>query len=850
MPHAGPQPEFDDIAAHAAGLAAPASTGQYDEMRVAAAGPLRAPWHAFFSTIGTTGLADLDRRATTVARQVSEDGVTYNVYSEEGGPQRPWPLEVLPFLISADEWAKIEAGLVQRARLLQAILADVYGSGALLRAGLLPPALVYGHPGYLRPLAGVAPAGSFLHIVAFDLARAADGRWWVVSQRTQAPSGVGYALQNRVLVARLFPDAFREMHIQRLASSYRRLLDTLLRQGGAIGTTGTPRVVLLTPGPYNETYFEHAYLARYLGIPLVEGGDLTVRDDQVFLKSLYGLERVHAILRRLDDDYCDPLELRPDSTLGIPGLLQAVRAGNVVMANALGSGFLESPAINGFLPAIAQYLLGSDLFLPSQDSWWCGEAAASVEAVKHLEKMVIKPTYGAEGGRGFESRIVANLSDAEHAQMRERIERDPDAVTLQSYVPLSQAPTWADGALIPRAAMVRTYAIADAAGGWHALPGGLTRIAARYRHGVSMQRGGSSADTWVQASGPIDTFSMLPEPLRPDDLAHKRRSVSSRAAENLFWMGRYSERSELSVRLARSVLMLLSDDADMTPALQQVLHRLCVRHGLVPDGVPTPAQSLAVFERTLLAGLMGGDDTFGLSFNLTSMVRAGAQIRDRLAAEHWRLLVGAADTLVVAAVRRSASGAWSSDQVLRVLTDLALRLAAITGAQTDRMTRDDGWRLLTVGRQVERLADLSYAMHTLLDSRAILDEDGFDLLLGLFDSRITYRALYQRRQEMPPLLDLLVQDSANPRAFACIVGVLRAELARVPSEQAAELVALLPSAEDWPLLATLCEIDEQGRSQNLLGFLTRLQDGAAELSNAVEKLFFSHTAETFRRVVS
>jgi uncharacterized alpha-E superfamily protein len=284
--------------------------------------------------------------------------------------------------------------------------------------------------------------------------------------------------------------------------------------------------------------------------------------------------------------------------------------------------------------------------------------------------------------------------------------------------------------------------------------------------------------------------------------------------------------------------------------LQQVLHRLCVRHGLVPDGVPTPAQSLAVFERTLLAGLMGGDDTFGLSFNLTSMVRAGAQIRDRLAAEHWRLLVGAADTLVVAAARRSASGAWSSDQVLRVLTDLALRLAAITGAQTDRMTRDDGWRLLTVGRQVERLADLSYAMHTLFDSSAIFDEDGFDLLLGLFDSRITYRALYQRRQELPPLLDLLVLDSANPRGFACIVGVLRAELARVPSEQSAELVALLPSVEDWPLLATLCEIDEQGRCQHLLGFLTQLQDGAAELSNAVEKLFFSHTAETFRRVVS
>jgi len=852
LPHAGHQPEPEDAAAHAARLAAPVGAGHFDELRGKASGDaaLRAPWRAFFSTIGEPGLADLDRRVATVARQVADDGVTYNVYSEEGGPQRPWPLEVLPFLIGADEWASIEAGVAQRARLLEAILADVYGPGELVRAGLLPPALVYGHPGYLRALADTTPAGSFLHIVAFDLARAADGRWWVVSQRTQAPSGLGYALQNRLIVARLFPDAFREMRVQRLATSYRRLLDTLLRQGAAIGATGTPRVVLLTPGPYNETYFEHAYLARYLGIPLVEGGDLTVREDRVFLKSLYGLERVHAILRRLDDDYCDPLELRPDSTLGIPGLLQAVRAGNVVMANALGSGFLESPAINGFLPAIARYVLGAELLMPSQDSWWCGEAAARASAVEHVEQMVVKPTYGSDVARGFESRIVANQSAAERAQMLERLDADPDAVTLQSYVPLSQTPTWTGGAFVPRAAMVRTYAIVDGAGGWHALPGGLTRIAARYRQGVSMQRGGSSADTWVQAAGAVDTFSMLPEALRPGDLAHKRRSVSSRAAENLFWMGRYAERSEVCVRLARSALTLLAEDADMSPALLGALHRLCVRHGLVPEGVPTPAQSLPVFERTLVARLAGGDDSFGLGFNLSALVRAGAQIRDRLAAEHWRLLIGAAQALDRAGSQQRANAVRSSDQVLRVLAELALRLAAITGAQTDRMTRDDGWRLLTIGRQIERLADLSDAMQTMFQANAIADDDGFDLLLGLFDSRITYRAHYQRRQETPPLLDLLVQDAANPRSFACVTGVLSAEVARLPGPEAGDLVRLLPQAEQWPDLADLCAVDDNGRFARLLDFTQRLQAGAAQASNTIEDLFFSHTIDTFRQVGS
>lgn len=850
MPHAGLRDDPGDVAEHAARVAAPARDGHYDELRGQPQGPLRAPWRSFFASIGEEGFADLDRRTETIVRQIHDDGVTYNVYSEEGGPQRPWPLEGLPFLISAAEWSTIESGLAQRAQLLQAILADVYGAGELLRAALLPPALVYGHPGYLRPLAGATPAGSFLHIVAFDLARAADGRWWVVSQRTQAPSGLGYALQNRLIVGKLFPDAFREMHVQRLAASYRRLLDTLLRQGAAVGASGAPRVVLLTPGPYNETYFEHAYLARYLGIALAEGGDLTVRDDQVFLKSLYGLERVHAILRRLDDDFCDPLELRPDSSLGVPGLLQAIRAGNVVVANALGSGFLESPAINGFLPAIARQLLGAELVLPSQDSWWCGERAARDAVAAKLDRMVVKPTFGSAGRRGFETHIVANLAEAQRRLMLARIDADPDSVTLQSYVPLSQTPTWKSGELVPRAAMVRTYAIVDAGGNWHALPGGLTRIAARDRQGVSMQRGGSSADTWVQAAGPVDDFSMLPEPLRPEDLANKRRSVSSRAAENLFWMGRYSERSEISVRLARAVLTLLAEDADMTPVLLAVLRQLCVRHGLVPEGAPTPVRSLKVFERTLIAALVRGKQEQGLSFHLSAMVRSGAQIRDRLAGEHWRLLLGAAEVVRNSAERRAQAGQLSTDRVLGMLADLALRLAAITGAQTDRMTRDDGWRLLTIGRQVERLADLAHAMHTVIEADAALDEDGFDLLLGLFDSRITYRAHYQRRQELPPLLDLLVLDAANPRAFACIVAVLRAEIARLPGADAQELLALLPAPGQWPSLADLCAVADSGGLASLLELTAQLSAQASDLSNAIEKRYFSHASDSFRRLGS
>ena len=828
-------------AGRVARLARAVPGGHYDELRLPGEG-LRPAWEEFFTHLGPTGFADLDRRAATVARQIRDDGVTYNVYSDEDGPQRAWSVELLPFIIPADEWTTIEAGVAQRARLLSAIMADVYGEQRLLHEGLLPPALVLGSPGYLRPLRDVRPPGEApLHIVAFDLARGPDGGWWVVSQRTQAPSGLGYLLQNRLIVSRLFPDAFREMRVQRLASSYRQLLDTLYtlcpRDGGS-----PPRIVLLTPGPYNETYFEHAYLARYLGTPLVEGSDLTVRNDQVFLKTLHGLERVHGILRRLDDDFCDPVELRPDSTLGVPGLLQACRAGQVVVANALGSGFLESPALNGFLPAIAERLLGEPPSIPSLPSWWCGEAAALAEVAPQLARKVVKPTHP---GAGFEPVISDKLGPDGLQRLRLRIEADPAAFTVQEYLPLSQAPTWRSGAVRPRGAMVRVFAVADGSGGWQTMPGALTRIAGRAQLVVSMQHGGSSMDTWVQTSGAVDTFSMLPHALRPRDLAGQRRPVTSRTAENLFWMGRYTERADFTTRLARSALRLLADRASGPPPVYDGLARLCTQHGLVPASVPPPQLSAAVFERTLIAGLADARSD-GVGFNLDALRRTAGQIRDRLSPEHSRLITAAEAAFTRDCAAASRDGAFSSDEAVAALSGLGVWLSAITGAQSDRMTRDDGWRLLTVGRQIERLTVLSGSLHVLFSSRGVVTEEGFDLLLRLFDSMITYRSLYQRRVEVPPLLALLVQDQANPRALACVAAGLRAELLRIPGPGADDLLALAPAPETWPGLGALCE--HEGGYACLLELTQRLRAGARSLSEVIGARFFSHAASGYHWV--
>jgi len=813
--------------------ALPAEPGVWDELRDAA-GHLREAWHRFAQWLplpddGTEMAAELDRRAAQVAAQLARDGVTHNVFSETGVAARPWSLELLPRIVEPADWAAIERGVVQRAALFEAVLADLYGGQRLLHEGLLPPALLLRHPGYLRPMHGVVPpGGQRLHIVAFDVARGGDGRWWVVSQRTQGPSGLGYVLHNRLTISRQFPDAFRELRVQHIASSYRRLLDTVEAMSREVARGSTPRVVLLTPGPYSETYFEHAYLSRYLGLPLVEGGDLTVRGERLFLKTVQGLEPVHGVLRRLDDDWCDPLELRADSALGVPGLLQAARAGSVVMANALGSAFLESPALQGFLPGIAARLLGEPLAMPSVPSWWCGEAAAWADVRAALEGKVVRSTF-PQGGRTSQ---VQRLAAAE-------VDRDPDAWTVQGWVRYSRTPIWGGGIVTPRPAVVRVYVIADGGGRWHVLPGGMTRVAQREEASVSMQRGGTSLDTWVLTDGPVDTFSMLPQRLQVDDIVQRVRPVSSRTGENLFWLGRYTERTEQQVRLARSTLMLIDADSDASDAVLEALSALAVRQGLAPPGVPTLVQGPHLFERALLRSL-GDAGASSIAFNLASLERASQVLRERLSSEQWGLIRSMDESFVAAIDAGAAPALPQVGQVLLALDRLTLQLAAVTGAQTDRMTRDHGWRLLTVGRLLERLVGLSATFESFLRAGALAGAAGIELLLDLFDSAITFRARYQRHEDLLALADLLVLDSTNPRAYAGVLRRLRTELRKLPgsAESIAPLLSRLPPEGAGLTLDDLRDADDTMIAERLLVLSRQLHQAALALAEDVGTRYF------------
>ena len=528
-----------------------ASAARFDEL-CGADGAVRAHWSPVLDLLGSLDTADIESRLASAQQHIRDEGITYTIYADPQGRDRPWALDELPLVLPQEEWATLSYGLAQRARLLNRILADVYGPQTLLHQGIIPPEVIYGAGGWLPAAFGTqAPGGVFLHSYAVDLLRSPDGQWWAVADRTQAPSGAGYALENRLIMTRAFPELLAQMPVASLTGFFTALRESLAFHAPC--GDESPRIIVLTPGPLNETYYEQSLLARYLGFPLVEGGDLAVRDGCVWLKTIDGLQRVHAILRRQDDVYCDPLELRSDSALGIAGLTDCVRRGTVLMANALGAGVAESVALQGFLPAACRFLLGEELALPSVATWWCGEATAMDYVRSHLDDLVIKSVHGLSD---FSPIFGQDLAPEARMALLERIEAAPERFVAQEWVRLAQAPVLnrrpGSMQLEARSVGLRAYAVAGVQG-YQVMPGGLTRVESHSdARIVSMQRGGASKDTWVLQRGDHEELAFPPELAAPMLVVHT--GVPSRIAENLFWMGRYTERAEGMARLLRLTL--------------------------------------------------------------------------------------------------------------------------------------------------------------------------------------------------------------------------------------------------------------------------------------------------------
>jgi uncharacterized circularly permuted ATP-grasp superfamily protein/uncharacterized alpha-E superfamily protein len=807
----------------------------YDEVSADGVTP-RPHWEHLMGSLQAAGPEELERLCGRAERRIRENGITYNIYGDPLGTNRAWKIDIVPLMIAADEWRLLEAGITQRAQLLSRILEDLYGQQTLVTNGHFPAALLYASPAFLRPLVGVRlPAHGYLHMLAVDLARSPDGQWWVLADRTQAPSGSGYALENRTIVSDVLPDLFRTSNVLRLASFFRAQREAL----SSLAACPNPRIVLLTPGPYNETYFEHSYLAQYLGFTLVEGADLTVRDRCVYLKTVDKLEKVDVVLRRVDDSFCDPLELRGDSLLGVPGLVDAIVAGNVQVANALGSGVIETAAVMPFLPGLARLLLGERLKLPSVATWWCGQPYALDWVLDHLDSVVLKPAFPS---RTMEPVFGAELSQTEKSKLAEQVRARPHEYVAQEQVALSTAPVCDNGRLDPRSVVLRTYVL-NSGRGWIALPGGLTRVAEARGSVVSMQRGGHSKDAWVLSDSPVDTFSMLRPRNEPVELRRISLDVPSRVADNVFWLGRYVERAENIARILRPISSRLHRAGQAERGCLLRLHScLESRHSKLSKTKALRSNPLQL-EREMISVTTDIKRPDSLASTLAEVARVGGNVRERLSADMMSLIGRFRDSIPVA-------GRTPFLEYPVMLTECLELLSAFSGMERENINRGFGWLFLTIGRRLERALYLTRQLREITSPLAEQDWPLLECLLEVADSSMTYRARYYTTLQPLAVLDVLMADETNPRSLdfqlSHLVDLYQKLPRHLPEDLQAmrEALVLLRSFNlrelKYPLPGAAILANGSHGLSGLKRFLRDLEGLLPSWSNNVSSRYFSH----------
>jgi uncharacterized circularly permuted ATP-grasp superfamily protein/uncharacterized alpha-E superfamily protein len=798
-------------------------------------GSIRPHWRSFVSMLDEMGPRELHLRWDHARRLIHENGVTHNVYGDPHGLDRPWGLDLIPLLIPAEQWRRVCDGLIQRARLLDALVADLYGPARTIQEGLLPPELVWANSGFLRPCHGaIPPDNRWLHLYAADLVRSVDGRYEVLSDRTQAPSGAGYSLENRIVLSRTLPTAFRKCNAERLAPFFAVLRETLASY--ATVNSDNPRIVLLTPGPYNETYFEQTFLAKYLGYALVQGSDLTVRDCKVYLKTVGGLQRVDVILRRVDDDYSDPLELYAASYLGVPGLVQAVRQGNVTVANALGTGLLQAPGFLPFLPGLCRQLLGEQLELPSVPTWWCGQPKELQFVLENLAQLVIKPAYPT---RGEDPVFGQDLTQDQIVDLSDKIKAHPEKYVAQNQVMSCTTPALIDDQVQPRRFVIRPY-LAAYRGSYTVMNGALTRITqSNDSLVVSMQRGGGSKDTWILSDGPVSQMTLLSPPVAPITLMRGVGDLPSRHAEDLFWLGRYLERVGSQVRLARSALARITEgstgeDSDAGQVLAAALQ----------SGYSRPYGPGLV--REFIKDVMGDVEGGGLRGLIAQTHRLTKTLRDRLPPDAWRIIQQLFQKVSSYEMNSDMPGAdW-----VELLDGMVAAVAALGGLADDSMVGSRSWRFLGLGRRIERVIfTAGLLQHTIVnpgDDPVLLQS-----VVEISDSAFPYRRRYLARLEAHAIVDLLLVDETNPRSIAFQLARISRHLAELPRDPThpnrdhdQQLLSELRACIQAANLLELCA-SPAGHSRDALGaFLSSISDQTGLLSEAIAQLYFTHAAES------
>lgn len=804
---------------------------------------IRPHWQQVMDSLTSLGTEGMQKRAHQAQRILRDDGATYNLNSDPLSPN-VWSLDIVPCLIDGAEWEVVEQGLVQRSTLFDLIYKDLYGEQRLLKEGIIPSEIIFAHPGFLRPCHGMTQQGHHQLIFhAADMVRGTDGQFVVIGDRAQAPSGTGYVLENRTAVSRVIPTLFHNSNVRRLSSFFHALRNTLANL--ASHKTDTPRIVVLTPGAYSSTYFEHAYLANYLGFPLVQGGDLTVRNGRVWMKSLNGLSEVDVILRRMDDAYCDQTELRSDSRLGVPGLLEVARNGNVVLANPLGSGVLEAPALLPFLPEISQFLMGESLTLPTIQTWWCGDPTDRQYVLENIEQLIIKPAY-----RSFNSKSIYghSLDNESREKTRQLIKANPHAYVAQRYVPGSLVPIWNNEQLESRPCIFRAFTVADQ-DSYCVMPGSLSRVAESTEEIIVTDLSGSrSKDTWILNHEPDSTHLSLRESIPRDEALVT--NLPSRVIENLFWFGRYAERAEMSLRLMRTIFKQLNGVEYFDPESREVLLG-AISHitGALPGFSENPA--LCQNPNKELAALVTDNQRVGsIKFNLQSMLLCGEQVKEMLSAD-TRIILNELRDHIHAVEKAYKDGLPAVPE--ESLDSLVTSLLALSGLNHESMLRGMDWMFQEIGRRAER-ARLTATLlkYTLTQPLPNMQQQQIlESVLLSVEALISFRRRYRGRKNIAFGLDLLMSDNTNPRSLIYQIEHLQKYLHELPHNDQQSL-GLMP--ENRQIIKSLNDIlladlesleqidDETGLRKNLETLMTQITYQLEQFTALLSDKYFDHTA--------
>ncbi|MFT4136771.1 circularly permuted type 2 ATP-grasp protein [Microbacterium sp.] len=780
---------------------------RYDEV-VSPDGGLRPAWKALASAFSLTA-EELQRVDGEITRFLADDGVAY--LRPDVGAQ-PWQLDPVPLVVDAADWARLDVGLAQRAELLNALLVDLYGAQTVLAEGIVPAAAVFGHAGFARPVArGRNADPQPLLLSATDLGRAADGEWHVLADRVQAPSGLGFAMENRRVISQVLPELYQEGDPHRMEPYFSALRAALI--SAACETVSAPRIVVMSPGPFSETAFDQAYLANALGFPLVQGEDLVVRDGWVWIKpagwpKTTPAERVDVIVRRVDAEWCDPLELRADSHLGVAGLAEAVRRGRVRLVNGLGAGVLENPALLPYLPAVCEHLLGERLRLPSVPTWWCGDPDARELVLARLaagdDALIVRAIDQPR-------KTVAGLDAGELAA---RVRAAPHRFVGQDLLALSQAPVWRSTGQAQALALVLRGFTLRYGSAYRPLVGGLATV----RDGAATPP--TTKDVWVLKSSASDPDQGLAEITTPPT-ARVIPALAPRALADLFWAGRYAERAEDLLRLLLTAQQQLEQSADPDDArmLRRALRRLA------GPALPDPEED---FRSLLLDARRPGS----AAHSLAQLRAALAGVRDQLSGDTWR---------VFSNVERAARSLRSSTRAHRTAESGGRMLAAVLSLHgvTSNMIRDAGWHMIESGRFLERGLQVCHLLGAAAaEERSRSHRDDLTALLTASESVVTHRRRYRGTMRTSDVLDLLLLDPDNPRSVAFALAQLRTHLAALPSSTG----STRPERLREQLEASLAQLDAVAlaaapRAQ-LVVFLKRTVAGFEQLGDAIAQLHF------------